>query len=62
MRILTVRQPWAWAIIHGGKDLALRNPRALDEPILYKGALGLRKIDLERLTTPQLYALAVATS
>ena len=19
MRILTVRQPWAWAIIHGGK-------------------------------------------
>lgn len=146
MRILTVRQPWAWAIIHGGKnvenrvrniagdyrgpvlihaakafdlfaydenenyfdeqderyairgaiigvvDLAgihraddcvesgelcspwaqadsldtvhmvLANPRVIDEPIPYKGALGLRKIDLERLTTPQLYALAVATS
>lgn len=21
MRIITVRQPWAWAIIHGGKDV-----------------------------------------
>ncbi|MBN8882976.1 MAG: hypothetical protein J0H73_11765 [Salana multivorans] len=21
MRILTVRQPWAWAIVHGGKDI-----------------------------------------
>lgn len=24
MRILTVRQPWAWAIIHGGKDIENR--------------------------------------
>lgn len=24
MRILTVRQPWAWAIIHGGKDVENR--------------------------------------
>jgi hypothetical protein len=137
MRVLTVRQPWAWAIIHGGKDvenrvrniagdyrgpvaihaglrpeapgmpwgvaekagmntdrvdgdalhlghiigvvdlvdvhdptvplfgltgcqgectpwsemgqwhLVLANPRALDEPIPWKGALGLRKTDLE---------------
>lgn len=132
MRILTVRQPWAWAIIHGGKDvenrvrniaggyrgpvaihtalkrddqgwvdfgawrlttgmrhepmalgeiigvvdlvavhedacsepgdaecggcctpwamhdfwhLCMRNPRALDEPIPYRGALGLRHLD-----------------
>lgn len=27
MRILTVRQPWAWAIIYGGKDRS-RRPRA----------------------------------
>ena len=25
MRILTVRQPWAWAIIHGGKDIENRS-------------------------------------
>lgn len=24
MRILTVRQPWAWALIHGGKDVENR--------------------------------------
>lgn len=24
MRILTVRQPWAWALIHGGKDIENR--------------------------------------
>ena len=24
MRVLTVRQPWAWAIIHGQKDVENR--------------------------------------
>ncbi len=24
MRVLTVRQPWAWAIVHGGKDVENR--------------------------------------
>jgi hypothetical protein len=24
MRVITVRQPWAWAIIHGGKDVENR--------------------------------------
>ena len=24
MRVLTVRQPWAWALIHGGKDVENR--------------------------------------
>ncbi len=28
MRILSVRQPWAWAIVHGGKDVENR-PRNL---------------------------------
>ncbi len=25
MRILTVRQPWAWALVHGGKDVENRS-------------------------------------
>lgn len=25
MKVLTVRQPWAWAILHGGKDVENRN-------------------------------------
>lgn len=25
MKVLSVRQPWAWAIIHGGKDIENRN-------------------------------------
>ena len=25
MRVLTVRQPWAWAIIHGGKTIENRS-------------------------------------
>lgn len=25
MRVLTVRQPWAWAIVHGGKDVENRS-------------------------------------
>lgn len=25
LRILTVRQPWAWAIVHGGKDIENRS-------------------------------------
>ena len=27
MKALTVKQPWAWAIIHGGKDVENRNQR-----------------------------------
>lgn len=25
MKVLSVRQPWAWALIHGGKDVENRN-------------------------------------
>ena len=25
LRVLTVRQPWAWAIVHGGKDVENRS-------------------------------------
>jgi hypothetical protein len=27
VRVLTIRQPWAWAIIHGGKDVENRSWR-----------------------------------
>ena len=44
MRVLTVRQPWAWAIIHGGKDVenrvrniagAYRGPLAIHAGLTY---------------------------
>ena len=25
MKALTIKQPWAWAILHGGKDIENRN-------------------------------------
>jgi hypothetical protein len=34
MKALTVKQPWAWAVIHGGKDIENRNQR-----INYRGEL-----------------------
>jgi hypothetical protein len=34
MKALTVQQPWAWAIIHGGKDIEMRS-RSLS----YRGPL-----------------------
>lgn len=43
MRILTVRQPWAWAIIHGGKDVENRTRnvagdyRDVDEHAICRG-------------------------
>jgi hypothetical protein len=36
MKVLTVKQPWAWAIIHGGKDIENRGWRTL-----YKGPLAI---------------------
>lgn len=39
--------PWAEGPSHAGwmQHLVLENPRALDEPIPYRGALGLRTLD-----------------
>lgn len=36
MKVLTVRQPWAWAIIHGGKNVENRSRR-----ITYRGPLAI---------------------
>lgn len=38
MRILTVRQPWAWAIIHGGKDVENRSRNIAGN---YRGAVAI---------------------
>lgn len=38
MRILTVRQPWAWAIIHGGKDVENRARNIAGE---YRGPVAI---------------------
>lgn len=46
MRALTVRQPWAWAIVHGGKDVENRSRNAAGG---YRGPIaihaGLREDD-----------------
>jgi hypothetical protein len=34
IKALSVRQPWAWAILYGGKSLENRS-----EPILYRGSI-----------------------
>jgi hypothetical protein len=38
LRVLTVRQPWAWAIIHGGKDV---ENRARNIAGAYRGAVAI---------------------
>jgi len=47
MRALTVRQPWAWAIIHGGKDIENRtwtNRHATGRIAIHAG-MGLDSFD-----------------
>ncbi|MFF2054144.1 hypothetical protein ACFVU2_21235 [Leifsonia sp. NPDC058194] len=54
MRILTVRQPWAWAIIHGGKNVenrvrniagTYRGPVAIHVGLQYDAAWSSRALD-----------------
>jgi len=48
MRVLTVRQPWAWAIVHGGKDVENRS-RSLGP---YRGLVAIHAgltLDLDAL-------------
>lgn len=52
MRILTVRQPWAWAIIHGGKDVENRVRNIAGS---YRGPVAIhvaREIDAHAIVTP----------
>ena len=54
MKALTVKHPWAWAIIHGGKDVENR-PR----PTKYRGLLHIhagKAMDFDAFTFPALEA------
>jgi hypothetical protein len=50
---LSVRQPWAWAIIHGFKDIENRSPAAVRN--LGAGAVGYRAIHASRGMTQEEY-------
>ena len=59
IRGLTIRQPWAWAIVHGGKDVENRS-RSLGP---YRGLVaihaGLEKADLMSEQIDVLWAHAI---
>lgn len=38
---LSVRQPWAWAIIHAGKDVENRTPSAIKQMPRFKGRIAI---------------------
>ena len=57
-RAIAIRQPYAWAIIHGGKDVENRNQRAAFQ---FKPAIGERVlIHASKRMTAAEYAVAVA--
>lgn len=59
MRALTVRQPWAWAIIHGGKDVENRTRNLAGD---YRGPIAIhagRTIDSVGFSDDQVYAAGV---
>lgn len=56
MRILTVRQPWAWAIIHGGKDV---ENRARNIAGSYRGPVAIHAaLEREKLVWSRVEELA----
>lgn len=61
MRVLTVQQPWAWAIVHGGKDIENRT-----QEWSYRGPLaihaGARISDRGLETVPEIVAAERGTS
>lgn len=61
MRILTVRQPWAWAIFHGGKDVENRTRNLAGD---YRGPVAIHVAQSEELnafsTAPSRDALNTA--
>jgi hypothetical protein len=44
--VLTVHQPWAWALIHGGKDVENRGWKLTQQPTVILVAAG-QKIDFD---------------
>lgn len=56
MKALTVQQPWAWAIVHGGKDVENRSRNIAGA---YRGTLAIHaglKIDWDNDWLVRLYA------
>lgn len=54
MRVLTVRQPWAWAIIHGGKNVENRTRNIAGT---YRGPVAIQaglKADLDAFRVPEI--------
>lgn len=52
MRVLTVRQPWAWAIMHGGKDVENRSRNLAGD---YRGPVAIhaaKSVDMEAFRSP----------
>lgn len=49
MRILTVRQPWAWAIVHGGKDVENRVRNIAGD---YRGPVAIHVAQADAETAP----------
>jgi len=58
MRVLTVRQPWAWALIHAGKTVENRVRNVAGD---YRGPLAIHAgLTVERETVMPLDAIAIA--
>lgn len=61
MRILTVRQPWAWAIVHGGKDV---ENRVRNIAGTYRGPVAIHAaqgVSVEALTDPNIVGAVAMT-
>lgn len=41
IKALSVRQPWAWAIIHGGKDIENRSWQAVNHGLNVRGRVAI---------------------
>lgn len=58
MKVITVRQPWAWAIIHGGKDVENRSRNIVGSyrgPVAIHAALAVTDdYDLAKRTCDEL--------
>lgn len=60
MRVLTVRQPWAWAIIHGGKDVENRTRNIAGS---YRGPVAIhagKEVDIMDIAKPEIVGAVFA--
>ena len=53
MKALSIRQPWAWLIINGGKDIENRTwPTKFRGPVLVHAANGMTRAEYENALDP----------